>query len=210
MKEIWRDIYFKDKGLIWDYRGQYQVSNKGNVRSLNYNHTGKIKLLKQNKKRSGYIIVSLPDIYNHGKGKFFLVHRLVAFMFIENDDISNKIFVNHKDENKSNNNVDNLEWCTRSYNTLYGTCTERMREKTRNNKRHSIAVIAININNKDDYIIFPSMSAAQRSGIAFKTNISKCCRGKVKTAGGYAWKYLDDVSDEDLIRYFIKMIINKI
>lgn len=201
--EQWKDIYFEDKGVIWDYRGLYQVSDEGNIRSLDYNHTGKIKLLKQNKKKTGYKEVALPNIYNYGNQKFFLVHRLVAFMFIENDDPVNKVFINHKDENKSNNNVDNLEWCTRSYNTLYGTCIERMQEKTRNKASQSIAIIAVNINNSNDYIIFPSAGEAQRNGIAFKTNINKCCKlnknnikiatsGKNKDGDPYTWYYLTD------------------
>lgn len=118
MKEVWRDI----KG----YEGIYQVSNLGNVRSLDrmyeyHNSSGEVyfreykgKVLTQNNSLR-YKQISLS---NRGSTGNFLVHRLVAEAFIPNPD--NLPEVNHKDENPSNNRVDNLEWCTKSYNINYG------------------------------------------------------------------------------------------
>ena len=114
---IWKDI----KG----YEGKYQISNKGRVRSLDYKGTKKKKLLKASTNKEGYIQIRL---YKNGKGKTYFVHRLVAEAFILNP--NNYPVVNHKDENKSNNSVDNLEWCTVEYNNTYGTRLERM-SKTR-------------------------------------------------------------------------------
>ena len=109
MQEIWKDI----KG----YEGKYQVSNLGRVRSLydqnQFKKTHRIKLLKFNI-RSGYYNVNLN---NHRKRKNFQVHRLVAFAFIPNFD--NKPIINHIDENRLNNKVDNLEWCTQKENVLH-------------------------------------------------------------------------------------------
>lgn len=113
--EIWKDIK--------NYEGLYQVSNLGNVRSLDrirkqFNHNGiatvKYKgriLKKQLQKRTGYHTVTL---YNNRKAKIKSVHRLVAEAFLEN---KNKYpVINHIDGNKQNNNVNNLEWCTQSHN----------------------------------------------------------------------------------------------
>lgn len=98
MQEIWKDI----KG----YEGRYQVSNLGNIMSLKKN-----KILKVFPDGDGYLLASLYD----GKKKTFRVHRIVATHFIEN--ILNKEQINHKDCNKQNNSVSNLEWVTRRENT---------------------------------------------------------------------------------------------
>ena len=101
MKEIWKDI----KG----YEGLYQISNFGNIKSLRTN-----KLVKAFKNTKGYCQVSL---WNNNVKKMFVVHRLVAQEFIPNP--NNLLQVNHKDEDKKNNNVDNLEWCSVKYNCNY-------------------------------------------------------------------------------------------
>ena len=103
MKEEWRNIT--------NYEELYQVSNLGNVKNIRRN---KLKKLTLNK--DGYYIVKLSK---NNKKKVYLVHRLVAKEFIENK--NNYDIVNHKDENKTNNKVDNLEWCTIKYNNNYGT-----------------------------------------------------------------------------------------
>lgn len=104
--EEWRSI----KG----YEGVYQVSNLGNVRSLNYRRTGNIKNLELDTHSQGYKIVYL---HSNGKREKFRVHRLVALAFIKNK--LGKKYVNHIDGNKSNNSVSNLEWVTSSENQLH-------------------------------------------------------------------------------------------
>lgn len=103
MEEIWKDI----KG----YEGIYQVSNLGNVKSLNFHREKKEKLLKPKLTKDGYFETTL---FKEGKCKFIRTHRLVAMAFIENP--LNKKEINHKDGNKLNNNISNLEWVTSSEN----------------------------------------------------------------------------------------------
>jgi hypothetical protein len=105
-KEIWKSL---------DFMGypDYEVSNFGRVKSLPRNTT-KGKILKQGKQKNGYLTVML---YKDGKGKTFTVHRLVCLTFLENP--LNLPQINHKDENKENNKVENLEWCTCKYNITY-------------------------------------------------------------------------------------------
>lgn len=117
-EEIWKDII--------GYEGLYQVSSLGRVRSLDRydsnNHFLKGRILKLSANGKGYLKVALNS---NGKAKTYSVHRLVLQSFIPNPD--NLPQVNHKDENKTNNNVDNLEWCDNSYNLNYGT--RKIRER---------------------------------------------------------------------------------
>lgn len=100
--EVWKDIPGFEN---------YQISNYGNVKSLNYGRTGKTKLLKPTISGKGYLQVRLSK---SGKPNALLVHRLVAMAFIQN--LNNRKQINHKDENKFNNNANNLEWCNNQYN----------------------------------------------------------------------------------------------
>ena len=124
MEEEWKDIE--------GYENRYQISNLGRVKSLKSNIIMKQNL---NKKYNRYSIM----LWKNGKSKRFWVARLVAkaFVFNPNPDIFTQ--VNHKDENKTNNNSDNLEWCTVAYNNTYGTRLQRqantlkLRNKLKNN-----------------------------------------------------------------------------
>lgn len=115
---------------------KYSVSNYGRVRNDN---TGKMVPQGTN---FGYRIVSL---FENGKAKKYRVHRLVADAFIPNP--NNYPIVNHKDEIKDNNRMENLEWCTHSYNTRYGNCIKKMRQ---NNPQCKKVII--------DNIIFDSLA----------------------------------------------------
>ena len=105
MIEEWKDIVIEKNGVVYNYTNKYQVSNFGRVRALNFHRSGYSKLLKLRNTSDGYLQVGLRK---DGKQTMFRVHRLVANAFIENP--NNLPVVNHKDENKQNNNVDNLEW----------------------------------------------------------------------------------------------------
>lgn len=121
MEEIWKDIP--------GYEGIYVVSNFGKVKSLQRTRKcsyGSIrivyeKILNHKIDKDGYHIVTLSK---EGKTKCIGVHRLVAQAFLPNS--YNFPMINHKDEDPSNNNVDNLEWCTAKYNSNYGTRIDRM------------------------------------------------------------------------------------
>ena len=167
--EIWKDI----KG----YEGSYQVSNLGRVKSLKYQKNRILKTILHN---NNYYFVTLC---NKDNCKNYSVHRLVAQAFIPNP--NNYPVVNHKDEDKSNNKADNLEWCTIEYNNNYGN----------HNKRVAVSNhIPILQFSKEDYLIkrWNSITeAAKELGINI-TNINNCLRHRSKTSAGYIWGYEKD------------------
>ena len=176
MEEIWKDIS--------DYEGLYQVSNTGKIKSLNYRHTGREKIMKHSVNNKGYLIVKL---WKNRKVKSFRLHRLVAEAFIPNP--NNLPFINHKSEIKTQNNVENLEWCDQKYNNNYGTRKERVIEKQINGKCSKL-VLQIDKTTNEVIAEFPSINEVQRQlGIS---HISECCLGKRNTAGGYKWKYKEE------------------
>lgn len=171
MREEWRPLV--------GYEGLYEVSNRGNMKSLNYRRTGKEGILKAVKDKDGYLRVQL---WKDGKRKMYAVHRLVAQAFLPNP--NNLPIINHKDENKQNNKVENLEWCNISYNNIYNGRAKKVAEKL------SKPVIAID---KINGLIleFPSAHEASRqTGIA-QSHINACCKGKRKSCGGFYWMYAD-------------------
>ena len=113
MEEQWKQIVMNDMEF------DYLISSYGRVYSLKTQ-----KILANRYDKQGYIRVALRK---DGNPYYFLVHRLVAFHFIPNDD-ETKVEVNHIDENPSNNHVENLEWCTSKYNVNYGGRTERQKK----------------------------------------------------------------------------------
>ena len=108
--ERWKDIF--------GYEGMYQVSDLGRVRSLKF---GKTRLLRPGKTKDCYFIVQL---WRNGQGKVKYIHRLVASAFIPNDD-ETKTQINHINEDKTENKVSNLEWCTAQYNLTYNDIHHR-------------------------------------------------------------------------------------
>lgn len=111
MKEIWKDIYFIENEIKYDYKGFYQVSNLGNIKSLNYNHTNEEKELKILKRKDGYCYVHLQCNNNR---KDFCIHRLVAHMFVKG--YFDGAEVDHINCVRDDNRSDNLRWCTTKEN----------------------------------------------------------------------------------------------
>lgn len=164
MNEIWKDI----KG----YEGLYQVSNLGNVKSLCNNKTRKEKILKP-KQRKGYLYVGLCK---NGKVKQYLVHRLVAEHFIPNP--NNLPQIDHINTNKTDNRVENLRWVTQKENSNNPLTIDKLNKP----------IIQFS---KDGELIKKWNSAmdVQRELGIKQTNISNCCKGKLKSVGGYIWRY---------------------
>lgn len=168
--ENWRDI----KG----YEGMYQVSNYGRIKSLNYNHTKKEKILKGIIDENGYLKVGLSK---GGKLDCKRIHRLVAEAFLENP--NNLPQVNHKDECKTNNHVENLEWCDAKHNINYGSRNKKCAEKL------SRRIDQIDKVTGEVIRQWESTVECGRNGFDF-SNVAKCARGVVKQYKGYIWKYI--------------------
>lgn len=160
------------------FEGLYEVSNTGAVASLNYRHTGKRVVLSQKTESSGYKKVLL---YMRGKRTMASVHRIVASAFLPK--VEGLDFVNHKDECKSNNNVDNLEWCSKAYNNDYGTRKAKVFNKLRR------PIIATLQDGTTEW--YPSVNDAGRALDKSSSNISSALNGKLKTAYGRTWRWAD-------------------
>lgn len=170
MKEEWKDIP--------GYEGYYQVSNLGRVKSLP--RTGTIKqerIIKPGKDKYGYLRIIL---HKNGFKKYVTIHKLVAQAFIDNP--KNLSEVDHIDGNKLNNNVENLRYCTRSQNinnpnTLKNLCKKVMQ-----------------INKSNELInIYKSTRDAERQLGIHHNSIARCCNLKQQTAGGFYWKYVEEM-----------------
>ena len=153
---------------VQNYEGLYAVTSCGKV----YSYRSK-KFLKPRKNKSGYLQVCL---YKGGERKEHLVHRLVAEAYLPNPE--EFLQVNHKDENKENNALSNLEWCDQSYNSNYGSRNKRMA------KSLSKPVFCEELNRTFD----GARAAACELGLDY-SSINRCCTGKRKTCGGYHWRY---------------------
>ena len=179
-KEIWKDIE--------GYESLYQVSNFGRIKSLErtiqhktcygglYHVKGRI--LKPKIEKDGYFRISLTK---NGIKKYYRLNRLVAQAFIPNP--NNYPIVNHKDENKLNNNADNLEWCTQKYNVNYGNAINKKKEK-----------LSIKVNQYDLNGVFIKTWNSINDAIRYynnNTQICQCCKGKRNNVCGYLWKYAD-------------------
>lgn len=183
MTEIWKDIA--------GYENFYKISSIGRVKSLERKvkykngsiHIVREKILKPSKDKGGYLVVGLCK---NGKMKTMKVHRLVCDAFIINQD--NLPQVNHKDECKTNNCVENLEYCTQEYNNKYGTHIQRVA------KAH-IGIYNTKTSKKVKCLetgkIYPSLAEVQRQlGLSYQ-GVGACCNGKLKTCGRLHWKFVD-------------------
>ena len=181
--EIWKNIN--------GYEGVYQISNYGRIKSLErvFPHLGghrsiKTKICKlQKDKGTGY---SKYVLSNNGKKSPKSVHRLVAETFIPNP--QNLPFVNHRDEIRTNNCVENLEWCTPQYNLEYSNVNQRIAEKLY--KRVVQYDKDWNVLN----IYKTTGDAARALGLSGYSSIARCCKGEIGSVKGFIWRYEDEVN----------------
>lgn len=191
--EEWKDIQ--------GYEDMYMVSNLGNVISLKREEP----YLMKHHEHNGYLYVMLSI---DGVKRFVTIHRLVAVAFIPNPD--NLPEVNHKDEDKTNNHVENLEWCSREYNASYGTVKERisksnkgkkLSEKTkklmsehnwmtgRTGEQHPNAKAVLCYDMQGNFVKrYPSMAATEEDGFS-RFGVNACCRHRSKHHRGHIFKY---------------------
>ena len=155
---------------VKEYEGEYAITRDGQVWSYK-----RKKFLKPRLVGGYHQVVLCKD----GKKKDLYIHRLVAEAYIPNPD--NLPQVNHKDEDKSNNCVENLEWCDAKYNINYGTRTKKI----------SKPVYCEELNRT-----FKSQVEAARELGLKQCNIVSCCKGRYKTTGGYHWRYAETSVEE--------------
>lgn len=170
--EIWKNIS--------EYENSYLVSNYGRIKSLERkikNKTYKEKIMKLEKSKDGYLRV---DLYKDNNKKHKKVHRLVAKEFLKGH--NNNLCINHKDENKQNNLITNLELCNYSYNINYGTRNKKVSDK-----------LSKKINQYDlngNFIkTWDSIISIKRELNINPSYIFKCCNNKIKSVNGFIFKY---------------------
>ena len=198
-QEIWKSVV--------GFEGLYEASSFGRIKSLpkirkgrgGYTHFLKERILKPQPSVSGR---GEKHVTLRKNGKSFVksVHRLVAISFIPNP--NNLPQINHKDENPSNNRVDNLEWCDGFYNHNYGTIKERTKATVAKNNSYRKSLLKKiskgyikNVMCLDDNgnllgIYENSIAAGKATGV-YPRSIRRCCSGEMKHSGGFVWKYLD-------------------
>lgn len=173
MVEVWKDII--------GYEGKYQVSNLGRIKSLPRNTKNQFAykeiIKKQMTDKDGYAIVGLDK-------KMYKVHRLVANAFIPK--ISGKEIINHKDGNKQNNIVDNLEWCTNQENIIHAVKTGLLVAKKGSESKNAKPII---IKKAQKEIKFMSELDACIFLKVGKTAVNNCLKGRSKTCKGYEIRY---------------------
>lgn len=183
--EEWKDIV--------GYEGMYMVSNLGRVKSLDRKveyldgrkYFYKSKILTTSIKGNGYYTVSLQK---NNKPKNYYVHRLVASAFLDNNKSLPQ--VNHKDEDKGNNSVENLEWCTPKYNNNYKGKAKRVATKIDYSivsKKNSKKVYQYS-NDFKLIKIWDSVISTKEYGYN-PSCVSSCCRGEKKTHLSFIWSY---------------------
>ena len=181
--EIWKDI----KG----FEGLYQVSNLGRVKSLERidakGNKRKERILKSSIIRNGYYLVCL---HKQSIQKSYYIHRLVYEAF--NGQIPEGLQVNHINEVKTDNKLENLNLMTRKENINWGTRNERAGKVLKNGKK-SKSVLQFDLN--DNFVKeYPSTHQVERELGFANGNIVNCCNGKLKTAYNYKWKYAKEVN----------------
>lgn len=194
MEEIWKDIE--------GYDGVYQISTFGRVRKKVKTKNGYDVLCMRPSKAKGEEYYYIVKLSKDNKKTTYFIHRLVAQAFIPNPDKLPQ--VNHKDENKLNNNVENLEWCTAKYNVNYGRAIEKMKDSLINNPKLCKIVYQFDLKGNLVKSYLSIKQASKETGIN-KSSIGFVCRGLKTTAGGFIWSF---DNNKDKIKFITEKIIN--
>ena len=178
--EIWKDIQ--------GYEGLYQVSNLGNVRSLNWRNTGKVRNLYLKPQNRGYLQVELAK---NGNRKCFTVHRLVALHFVFG--FSEGLVVNHKNENPTDNRAENLEWVTQSENTAYSyrpSVNGPYKRQIPKGKARKCTLPVVQLTLSGGFLRLWESAVAVKAELGYSDwSIKQCCLSKRKQAYGFKWQY---------------------
>lgn len=178
MTEVWKDI----KG----YEGKYQVSNLGRIKSFDFDKFHKGRILKPSYCTSGYLKVHLRK---NKKSKQFMIHRIVASEFIDNAE--NKKTVNHINGIKTDNRVENLEWCSYSENLKHAY---KLGLNSWNPKKGKPQKRVLQIDKDTGVVLKEYISIGEASRAIVGKNysgISDCCNNRQKTAYGYIWRFAE-------------------
>ena len=171
--EVWKDIQ--------GYEGLYQVSNLGNVRSLNWRNTGQVRNLYLKPQNRGYLQVELAKC---GQKRGFTVHRLVAMAFVSG--YAEGKVVNHINEDKRDNRAENLEWVSQSDNTCY--TYERHTSLSERCRKNTTPVVQIAENGTRT--VWDCILAVVKATGFNAWSIKQCCEGKRRSAYGCSWQYV--------------------
>ena len=179
-EEIWKDIE--------GYDGRYQVSNRGRIKSLPHvqknrysKYTTKEKILAPRFDGDGYCCAAL---YTGGKREDRRVHRIVAETFIPNPE--GKAFINHKDGVKTNNSVENLEWCTAAENAQHAFRTGLNRGYRGQENKISRKICQLTLDGKFLRFWHGVREIKRELNISYQ-NVEACLKGRRANAGGYKW-----------------------
>lgn len=193
IEEIWRDI----KG----FENKYQISNYGRVKSLVRNKRLNNQIRKTTISNEGYEKIVLT---NKKYTKTFYIHRLVAETFIPNPKKLKE--VNHKDEIKTNNYVENLEWCTRKYNINYGKRNNKSSNTLKENNYNSKQIFQYDLNGK----LIKKWKSVTEAANFLKINksiLSNICNKNMSFYNGFYWSFIQE--DKKIIIAKINILNNK-
>lgn len=165
---------------------KYYITDTGDVYARDYAKTGRIKKMATQKNNSGYLLVHIKEKSKHYAKT---IHRLVAEAFIPNPE--NKPQVNHKNGDKTDNRVENLEWSTATENTKhrFSVLGQNGTWKGRKGKAHPCSKIVLQIKNGTVFAEYFGTQEAERITGVDQSDICRCCNGIHKSAGGYQWTY---------------------